>query len=143
LDFIKKVAHKNLLKTSHVAQMKTTRVIYDDWNEGKIPFHTLPPQDPIPDEETDEWINLNMNQIIQTEKVTVLQKIIPHENIIFTVPINSMNLPVDPAWLKIDRTPDDLLNDIIEEMSRRRQKKKRAESKEKSYQESSQPFPRG
>jgi nuclear GTP-binding protein len=111
-------------KPTQNEELEIAHQIYEDWKTGKLPYHTLPPED-IPNDVSDKWRNvINQKQILQIENSQVFEKLATHyQKIMFSTPIKSLSVVIEPAWLKIDRTPDDKLTDINEEIPRRKQKK--------------------
>jgi len=132
VDFLRRILGKTTKKILNTDLINTARQVLEDWNTGKIPYHTTPPETtPNDDAETTPndddstgWRNdIKMKQIIQIEKSNVLDKLeFDYQKIMFSVPIKPLDVVIHPSWLLIDRTPEDPLDDIKEEIPRRKQK---------------------
>jgi len=131
IDFLRQIVQKTSKKVLSNDLLNTAEKVYNDWNTGKIPYHTQPPTD-TPLDESNQWRDIiKQNQILQIEKTNVIEKLTTNlQKIMFSALMEPMNVIIDPSWLNINRTPEDPLQDIKEEVRRRTQKK--AQRKKKS-----------
>jgi len=126
LDFLRKLLQKTQKKILNTDLINTAHQVLEDWNTGRIPYHTTPPETTPNDnaDESTDWRNdIKMNQIIQIEKSNVLDKFeTNYHKIMFSAPITPLDVVIHPSWMNIDRTTEDYLADITEEIPRRKQK---------------------
>jgi nuclear GTP-binding protein len=105
------------------AVINMARKVFEEWLNGKIPYYTEPPQE-SPEDISSEWADIyNLQQLIAMEKNSVLDKL--QENVkklMCASEIQPIRVYLHPGWKNIDRDENDPLEDIKEDITRKKQK---------------------
>jgi len=108
------------------------RVVLHDWNSGKIPYYTIPPESDFAQNRLEasivtEWsAAFKLSDIIELEQTSVIQELGENRNLeTFATAIASEPLQPHGAFMKLNRDDDDMLEDIEEDKSNKKLSKKK------------------
>jgi len=109
------------------------REVYEDWLSGKIPYYTEPPEE-SPEDVTNEWAEIyNLKQLINMEQKTVFDKhYVKIQKLMLASVIKPIRVFIHPGWKVIDRENDDPLEDIKEDLTRKKQKQGKKKQQRKA-----------
>lgn len=125
---------KNLLEKENGKKKQTTqqiinrgRIFYEEWLHGKLPYYTEPPKE-SPEDRSSEWSELFQSAKLESvEKSEVFRQLslnvdLMNKKLMFASVISPLRVFLHPAWKVINRVEDDPLEDIKEDIARKKQK---------------------
>jgi len=111
------------------------RIVLQDWNSGKIPYYTIPPESEFAQNRLEativsEWSEaFKLSDIMELELSNTLNRLPQNENILtFANTVASEPLMPHDAFMKLNRDDNDLLEDIQDDQPKRQKKKKKSRS---------------
>lgn len=129
LEFLKHLLEKETSKNKFTSQqiVNRARAFYADWLGGKLPYYTEPPAE-SPEDTSSEWnATFDSIKLAAFEKAEVLKKLELYvdemnKKLMFASVIAPIRVFLHNAWKVIDRPEDDPLEDIINDIARKKQK---------------------
>jgi len=132
-EFLHHVATKRgkILRGGIPDTESAARVVLHDWNSGKIPYYTIPPESDFAQNRLEasivtEWsAAFKLSDIMELEQTSVLKELSENQNLeTFATPIASEPLHPHSAFMKLNRGDDDMLEDIEEDKPKKKLAKK-------------------